>query len=64
MEKKPNYTAIDYHTYKNKLLEVYPESKIDIQLVFEKDNFSFSKENGKIIYQHKILEPFAKNKKP
>lgn len=64
MEKKLNYTTIDYHTYKNKLLEVYPESKIDIQLVFEKDNFSFSKENGKVIYHHEILEPFAKNKKP
>ena len=54
---------IDYHTYKNKLLETYPESVIDIQLVFENDEFNFSKKDGKVIYNHKINEPFAKNKK-
>lgn len=62
-EKKLNYTTIDYHTYKNRLLEVYPESTIDIQLVYHSDKFSFKKESGKVVYSHEILEPFAKDKK-
>ena len=46
MDKKLEKMTIDYHTYKNKLLETYPESVIDIQLVFEEDTFNFKKENG------------------
>lgn len=63
MTEKLNYTKIDYHTYKNRLLEVYPESTIDIQLVYHSDKFSFKKESGKVVYSHEILEPFAKDKK-
>lgn len=65
MENKKDISkmTIDYHTYKNKLLETYPESLIDIQLVFDGDDFNFSKESGKIIYNHKINNPFAKDKK-
>jgi len=54
---------IDYHTYKNKLLETYPESIIDIQLVYNGDEFNFKKENGKVIYYHNINNPFDKDKK-
>lgn len=54
---------IDYHTYKNKLLEIYPESIVDIQLVYEDDEFTFSKESGKVIYSHKVNSPFKKDKK-
>lgn len=64
MDKKLEKMTIDYHTYKNKLLETYPESIIDIQLVFEEDTFDFKKENGKVIYHHNIVNPFAKDKKP
>jgi recombinational DNA repair protein RecT len=64
MDKKDiSKMTIDYHTYKNKLLETYPESIIDIQLVFDGDDLNFSKESGKIIYNHKINNPFAKDKK-
>lgn len=63
-QKKLDHRTIDYHTYKNRLLEVYPESIIDIQLVYDTDEFVFKKENGKITYTHNILNPFAKNKKP
>jgi recombinational DNA repair protein RecT len=55
--------TIDYHTYKNKLLETYPESIIDIQLVYDGDEFEFKKESGKVIYFHKIINPFKKDKK-
>ena len=63
MDKKLEKMTIDYHTYKNKLLETYPESVIDIQLVFEEDTFNFKKENGEVIYEHNIINPFAKDKK-
>jgi hypothetical protein len=59
-----NNRTIDYHTFKNKLLESYPESLIDIQLVYKDDSFNFSKENGKVIYNHIINKPFENNKKP
>lgn len=62
-EKNNNYMRIDYHTYKNKLLETYPESVIDIQLVNEGDDFTFKKENGKVIYNHIINNPFNRDKK-
>ena len=57
-----NTRMIDYHTYKNKLLETYPESIIDIQLVYKDDDFTFSKENGSVVYNHKINNPFQKEK--
>ena len=49
-----NTRMIDYHTYKNKLLETYPESIIDIQLVYKDDDFTFSKENGSVAYNLSI----------
>jgi len=48
----------DYVAYKNKMLLAYPESKIDVQLVYEGDEFSYSKVNGDIIYQHVPKDPF------
>ena len=61
--KKLDFRTIDYHTYKNRLMENYPESMIDIQLVYEGDDFSFKKESGKVIYNHIINNPFSKDKK-
>ena len=52
----------NYQAYKNKLLMIYPESKFDIQNVYEGDSFSFKKESGKVVYEHGINNPFAKNK--
>ncbi len=63
MEKKIDFRIIDYHTFKNRLMENYPESMIDIQLVYEGDEFSFKKENGKVIYNHIFNNPFSKDKK-
>lgn len=51
--------SYDYVAYKNKMLLVYPDSIIDVQLVYEGDDFSFSKENGKVVYDHTISNPFG-----
>lgn len=48
----------NFKQYRNKMLRVYPESKIDIQLVYDGDNFSFRKESGKVVYQHSFSDPF------
>lgn len=50
----------DYIAYKNKMLLTYPESKIDMSVVNDKDVFSFSKEDGRVTYNHQITEPFQK----
>lgn len=52
----------DYVAYKNKMLAVYPESKIDIELVFEGDKFSYEKKDGKITYELKVKNPFEDKK--
>ena len=51
--------SYDFQAYKNKMLLAYPESLIDIQLVYKDDVFSFSKESGKVIYSHIISNPFS-----
>lgn len=54
--------SYNYQAYKNLLLNVYPESTFDIQIVNEGDDFSFFKDSGKVIYSHRINNPFATNK--
>lgn len=48
----------DYIAYKNKMLLAYPESKIDLQLVYKGDDFQVAKESGSIVYHHNIANPF------
>lgn len=48
----------DYVAYKNKMLVAYPESEIDIQVVYEGDEFSCYKQNGLVFYNHTIKDPF------
>jgi len=48
----------NYQAYKNKLLNVYPESMFDLQIVKEGDVFEFRKISGKVVYNHKITNPF------
>jgi len=48
----------DYVAYKNKMLVVYPESKIDLGVVKEGDEFAFTKDDGKVTYHHNITDPF------
>lgn len=55
--------SYNYQAYKNKLLNVYPESLFDVQLVNEGDTFSFRKESGKVIYSHELNNPFDEVKK-
>jgi len=54
--------SYNYQAYKNRVLNVYPETLFDIQNVNDGDDFSFRKESGKVIYSHKINDPF--NTKP
>jgi len=53
----------DYIAYKNKMLNVYPESIIDLQLVYKDDEFSLAKNSGKVVYNHEINNPFSRNEK-
>ena len=48
--------------YKNLVLIRYPETKFDLQLVKEQDEFSCIKKDGKIFYNHKIGDPFKEGK--
>lgn len=62
--KKGIMISYDYHAYKNKVLNAYPESVFDHQLIYQysdgtRDDFSFYKESGKVVYSHKIKDPFA-----
>jgi len=36
----------------------YPESLIDVALVYKDDTFNFQKQSGKVIYTHNINNPF------
>lgn len=49
----------DYIAFKNKMLIVYPESTIDVSLVYEWDEVEFWKESGKVTYTHKLKNPFG-----
>lgn len=52
--------SFDFVAYKNKMLLAYPETLLDIQLVYKDDVFTFSKENGKVEYKHEFSNPFNK----
>lgn len=55
--------SYDYNAYKNKLLNIYPNSKFDIQIVCQKDTFDFRKEDGQVKYTHILGDPFSNAKK-
>jgi len=57
---QPNY---NYQAYKNKLLNVYPGTKFDLQVVCESDSISITKQDGLISYKHEIIDAFASTKK-
>lgn len=50
--------SYDYVAYKNKMLLAYPESLVDVGLVYEGDDFETQKESGKVKYEHMIKNPF------
>jgi recombinational DNA repair protein RecT len=43
------------------MLIAYPESKIDLSIVYDGDVISFRKESGKVEYSHEIASPFARD---
>lgn len=53
--------SYDYVAYKNKMLIAYPESKVDVSLVYKDDEFEVSKESGSVIYTHNIKNPLSQN---
>lgn len=55
--------SYNYQAYKNRLLQVYPETLFDIQNVYEGDKFSFKKDSGHVNYIHEIMNPFAVQRK-
>lgn len=50
--------SFDYVAYKNKMLLVYPESRIDISVVYKGDSFEVSKDSGRVVYSHKLNNVF------
>jgi len=50
--------SYDYIAYKNKMFLAYPDSRVDVSLVYKDDTFIVAKESGSIIYTHNIKEPF------
>lgn len=57
-----NGLTFDYVAYKNKMLQAYPDSEIDVALVYKGDSFAFEKENGHVTYKHIINNPFEHSK--
>lgn len=53
--------SYDYNAFKNKMLLVYPESLIDVDLTYKNDVFKFKKESGRVVYTHDIMNPFSRN---
>lgn len=51
--------SYDHVVYKNKMILAYPESKVDMALVYKGDGFAFSKESGRVEYSHQIANPFG-----
>lgn len=48
-----------FHGYKNKVKQIYPDAKFDVQLVRGEDKVKFAKESGAVIYTHEIADPFS-----
>ena len=53
----------NFQAYKNKLLISFPETIIDVGLVYDSDTFNFKKKSVIITYTHDISNPFDTNKK-
>lgn len=54
-----NMAMVTFHGYKNKVLETYPEAKVDMGLVREGDTFTLAKESGGVLYSHSVADPFG-----
>jgi hypothetical protein len=56
-----NGVSYNYQAFKNKMLLAYPETVLDVSLVYESDTFQFSKQSGKVQYTHNIGSPFERD---
>lgn len=54
--------SFDFQSYKKRLFINYPESKIDVSLVYKADDFTVSKESGSVEYHHGINSLFDAKK--
>lgn len=54
-----NMGLITFHGYMNKVKALHPDVFFDVQLVREKDVFSFKKASGKVDYTHEFGDPFT-----
>jgi len=50
--------SYNYKAFKNKMLISYPESTIDVSVVYRKDEYEFAKKDGKVFYTHTVSDPF------
>lgn len=55
--------SFDYVAYKNRMLLIYPETKMDFGVVYKGDIFEFSKADGVISYRHELSNPFENDPK-
>lgn len=55
--------SYSYQAFKNKMFNAYPESVIDVNLVYKDDIFSSSKNSGHVKYSHEISNPFSRSEK-
>lgn len=53
--------SYNYIAYKNLMLMAYPESVIDVDLVYDGDEFRFEKDSGKVGYHHTIANVFSRD---
>lgn len=60
--RKQLVITYDYHAYQNRIKVLYPETIFDFGLVYKGDEYTFKKESGKVIYNHSINDPFAKER--
>jgi hypothetical protein len=56
-----NGVSYNYQAFNNKMLLAYPETVLDVSLVYESDTFQFSKQSGKVQYTHNIGSPFERD---
>lgn len=57
-----NMAMVTFHGYKNRVLQVYPETQFDYGLIREGDTFRVHKESGRVEYSHDIADPFSSGK--
>ena len=55
--------TMDYHEIQNRVIANYPETVVDLDLIYDGDVFTIKKENGRISYQHDINNALDNQKK-